>query len=122
MKQTLLLAPLASFALASAPALAGSAPPPREASIAFADHGGVDDWRADGDSAIYLKDQHRRWYRAELFGPCFDLPYAEHIRIDARPNGTLDRFGAIYVRGQRCAFRSFVQVDGPPAKRRGHRG
>jgi hypothetical protein len=118
MKQTLLLAPIAALALASAPALAGNAPPQREASIAFADHGGVDDWRAEGDHAIYFKDQHRRWYRAELFGPCFDLPYVEHIGIDARPSGTLDKFGAIYVRGQRCAFRSFEQVPGPPSKHR----
>lgn len=113
------------FAAGAALALAGAVQaeaPRREAAIHFADHGGVDDWRADGDSTIYFKDQRRRWYRAELFGPCFDLPYTEHIGIDARPGGTLDKFGAIYVRGQRCSFRSFEQVEGPPARRKGRRG
>ena len=65
---------------------------------------------------IYFKDNFRHWYRAELFGPAFDLPYAQHIGIDASPSGTLDKFGAIYVRGQRYGFRSFERVDGPPAR------
>ena len=121
MKHPLLLAPVAALALLAAPALAGNMPVRTEASIAFADHGGVDDWRAEGDSTIYFKDQHRQWYRAELFGPAFDLPYAENIGIDARPNGTLDRFGAIYVRGQRYHFRSFEHVAGPPPKHRKNR-
>lgn len=121
MKQAIFLASIAALALASSPALAADAPPQREASIPFADHGGIDDWRAEGDSTVYFKDLHNRWYKAELFGPAFDLPYVEYIGIDASPSGTLDKFGAIYVRGQRYAFRSFEQVPGPPVKRRrGH--
>lgn len=112
--------PLAAALVAGSLAYAAESRPPAqpEASIAFANHGGVEDWRAQGDSVIYFQDQHRQWYRAELFGPAFDLPHVERIGIDASPAGTLDKFGAIYVRGQRYGFRSFVRVSGPPLRQR----
>ena len=118
MKIAKFLAPLAVATLFAAPAIAGTAATPREASIPFANHGGVDDWRAESSDVIYFKDSRRRWYRAELFGPAFDLPYVEHIGIDASPSGSLDRWSTIYVRGHRYHFRSFEQVDGPPPKKR----
>jgi len=111
-------------ALAAAP-LALSAPaigaPPRAhpAEIAFADHGGVEDWRAEGDHTVYLQDSARHWYRAELFMPAFDLPFVEAIGIDAGPTGTLDKFGAITVHGRRYQFSSFEAVAGPPAGKHG---
>ena len=88
-----------------------------DASIAFANHGGVYSWRTEGDSTVYFEDQHRHWYRATLFAPAFDLPFVERIGIDSGPMGTLDRFGAVIVKGQRYPFRSFVAVDGPPVKK-----
>ena len=118
MRIAILLAAAAAFAIPSA-VLAET--PQREASIAFANHGGVDDWRADGDSTIYFKDSRRHWYRAELFGPAFDLPWVEAIGIDASPSGSLDKWGAIIVRGQRYHFRSFEQVEGPPPRKRRNR-
>ena len=122
MKHMPLLAAFAGLALVAAPATANEAPAAqRNAAIHFANHGGVDDWRADGDSVIYFKDRHRRWYRAELFSPAFGLPSSDHIAIDSSPSGTLDKWGAIYVRGQRYVFRSFEPVDGPPPKRRRHK-
>ena len=116
MAQIRLLAPLAALALFAAPAMASDHPVQHDASIAFANHGGVDDWRAEGDRVIYFKDQHRQWYRATLFSPAFDLPYVEQIGIDARPGGTLDKWGGIIVRGQRYSFQSFERVAGPPDK------
>jgi len=119
MKLSLFALPLAAALLAGSPAFAAasnSTSHASEASIPFANHGGVDDWRAVGDSTIYFEDLHRHWYRAELMGPAFDLPFVEHIGIDASPIGTLDKFGAIYVHGQRYDFRSFEQVAGPPQK------
>ncbi|MDE2562592.1 MAG: hypothetical protein KGL48_10155 [Sphingomonadales bacterium] len=88
----------------------------QSASIPFADHGGIWDWRSEGDSTVYFQDNHRQWYRAELFMPAFDLPFVEFIGIDALPSGTLDKFGAVYIHGQRYPFKSFVKVDGPPKK------
>jgi len=87
-----------------------------DASIAFANHGGVQDWRADGTRTVYFRDQHNRWYRAELLGTAVDLPFVEDIGIDPNADGSLDRFGAIIVHGQRYAFTSFDEVAGPPAR------
>ena len=84
--------------------------------IPFADHGGVDNWQSEGESTVYFQDAHRRWYRATLYMPAYDLPYAMQIGIDAGPAGTLDKFGAVVIKGRRYPFRSFVAVDGPPAK------
>ena len=122
MRPAMLFAPLAALALLAPPALAGNGSAQRDAAIHFADHGGVDDWRAAGDRTIYFKDRHRRWYRAELFAPAFDLAFTEQIGIDARPSGTLDKWGAIYVRGQRYPFRSFERAAGPPVRIKRHRG
>ena len=119
MKLSILFAAAAALAL---PGAAQAGAPQREASIPFANHGGVDDWRAESSDVIYFKDSRRRWYRAELFGPAHELPYTEHIGIDASPSGALDRWSAIYVRGHRYHFRSFERIDGPPPKReRRHR-
>lgn len=83
------------------------------ARIPFADTVGIRDWRADGRDAIYIEDVHRNWYRAELFAPAPDLPFVFYIGIDAGPTGTLDKFGAIYVDGQRYPIRSFERVPDP---------
>jgi len=111
-----ILLPLAALTMAVTPATAAPRHPvQREASIPFANHGGVDNWRADGTGAVYF--QHgRQWYRATLFMPASDLPFAEHIGIDTGPSGSLDKWGAIYVRGQRYPFRSFEKVAQPPTK------
>ncbi|HKT86558.1 MAG TPA: DUF6491 family protein [Novosphingobium sp.] len=116
-KLSVLLVPMSLLAAMPAAAIAGPSPTARsEASIPFANHGGVNDWRAEGDRTIYFQDQHRRWYRATLMAPAFDLPFVERIGIDSGPMGTLDKFGAVIVKGQRYPFASFEQVAGPPSK------
>jgi hypothetical protein len=37
-------------------------------SIPFADHGGIRDWRADGDRSMWIEGRNGQWYYAELFG------------------------------------------------------
>ena len=115
--KSIMLVPVALGLALATPAMAGTAPPHRpEASIPFADHGGVDNWIAENDHVVWFEDNHRHWYRAELIGSATDLPFTEAIGIDARPGGTLDRFGAIFVKGRRYVFQSFEAMPGPPPK------
>ncbi|WP_242124492.1 DUF6491 family protein [Sphingobium sp. Sx8-8] len=109
----LLAAPLliAGGALSAAPVQ-----PKAEASIPFINHGGVWNWQADGSRGLYVQDQHRHWYYATLMGNCYDLPFANAVGFETRGIDTLDRFGTVIVRGQRCPIVSFVQSDGPPVK------
>ncbi|MBB3357366.1 MULTISPECIES: DUF6491 family protein [unclassified Novosphingobium] len=113
------IAALAALALAATPALA-QAPvnpgKPVEASIPFVNHGGIRDWRAQGDSTLYVQDQSGQWYRASLMGPAFDLPFAQAIGFDARGTDTFDRFASVVVRGQSYPVQSLVKVAGPPMK------
>jgi len=117
MKSLAYAAPLAALCLAPMPVLAAHAPAATSASIPFADHHGVRDWVAQGDDTIYFQDNARRWYKAVLFAPSTELPFATAIGIDSGPIGTLDRWGAVIVRGQRYPFQSFERVDGPPPRK-----
>lgn len=110
------LLPTLLIAAAPLPALAASAKAPPAASIPFANHGGVWDWRADGDRTVYFEDNHKQWYKADLMGFSSDLPFVEFIGLDTSPSGSLDKWSAVYIHGQRYPFSSFVKVDGPPAK------
>jgi hypothetical protein len=104
--------PVAGNAAPASPTLVRHA----QASIPFANHGGVDTWRVDGDRTVYFQDRHKRWFRATLISPAFDLPFTEAIGIQAGPDGALDRFGSVVVKGQRYPFASFERVDGPPVR------
>lgn len=119
------IAPLliAGFAmLVAIPAHGANVPGrPREASIPFVNMRSIEDWRADGDSALYIQDIHRKWYHATLMGSCVDLPFAETIGIETRGIDTLDHFGTIIVRHQRCAIRSLVESGPPPRKAKSHK-
>ena len=119
MKQPIVIA--MAGALLSCAALASAAPATKaaEAQIPFANHGTIDNWQADGRSALYLQGPGRQWYHAELMGPCLDLDYAEAIGIETRGTGNFDRFGSIIVRGQPCALTSLVKSGPPPKKVKG---
>lgn len=113
----------AAFALAAASAAASAAPPapapaaaPEEARIPFVSFGGVRDFDAVSDDTVYLQDRGRRWYRAQLFGPCFGLRNAVRIGLDTRGSSAVDRFSAILVRGERCQISSLTRSEGPPKK------
>lgn len=117
MKHNMFLVPIATALLiAAAPGHADTASRPPQASIPFVNMGSIRDWRADGNSALYIQDLQRRWYHATLMGPCADLPFANAIGIETRGVDTLDRFGTIFVHHQRCAIQSFVASAPPPKK------
>lgn len=101
---------------ASVGAQIAAAPPSPEARIPFANHGGIDDWRADGDEAIWLKGNHKQWYHATLLGRCIDLDTALTIGFDTGPVGDFDKFSKIIVHGRPCPVTSLVKSDPPPRK------
>lgn len=94
--------------------------PPKEAAIPFVRFGNVNDFEADGDSAVWLQARNRQWYHAELWGPCQNLPFVQGIGVEARGVDQLDRFGALIVDGQRCQIRSLTK-SAPPPGRQSHR-
>lgn len=114
MKRSVLLAPLALLALTGPLAAKPTRTPPAE--IAFANHGGIDDWRSDGDRTIYFKGNGNRWYKAVLFAPATDLGFREGLRIDTGPTDTLDKWSAVIIHGQRYPFTSFEAIAGKPPK------
>jgi hypothetical protein len=108
-------------ALAASLGFAGSAvakDDERPVSIPFANLGAIQDFRAVGDDVLLIEGTGHRWYRATLFGPCIGLRHTEKLAFVTEPGGSLDRFSAIYVDGQRCAFRSFERMD-PPTQTEG---
>jgi hypothetical protein len=105
----------ATPALATKPAVKAA-----DARIAFANHGGIQNWQADGDHAIWLQASGRRWYRAELLGPCNNLNFANAVGFETSPDGAFDRFSSVVVRGQRCPVKSFTASAPPPKKAKHH--
>ena len=110
----------AAILLAATPAMA--AQPARtsaqeEVRIPFVNHGGIRNWRAYDRDVLYIEDAHRRWYKAELMGPCLDLNFVEQIGFETRGGDTFDRFAAVRVGRDRCQVRSLVALPGEPTKK-----
>lgn len=121
MRLSTIFLPLAALALTPAAAIAqntaeNAAQAEKEASgrdyIPFANKGGVWDWHAEGSDVVYFQDRREQWYRAELMGRSPDLPFVQFIGLDTGPSDRLDKWSAIYVRGQRHLFESFEPVPG----------
>lgn len=94
-------------------ASSGDAATALQARIPFVGHGNIRDFHAVNDDTVFLQARNRQWYRADLIGPCFGLPYVSVIGVDARPIGTLDRFGTIIVDGERCKIGSLTPSESP---------
>lgn len=107
---------VAALAATSAVGAAQAAPQP-QASIPFVNHGGIRDWRAADRDTLYVQDSRRNWYRAELMGPCLDLPFAHAIGFETRGVDRFDKFSNVVVRGQRCAVQSLVRSEAPPSRK-----
>jgi hypothetical protein len=109
---------LGAALLAAAGAVFASEATPPKASIPFANHGGIRDWKADRDQGLWVQDIHRQWYYAKLMGPCIGLNFAQTIGFDTHPLGRFDQFSSIYVPGGgggRCAVQSFTLSGAPPS-------
>lgn len=90
-----------------------------EASIPFANHGGIRNFEANGDRGIWIEDRQRRWYYARLIGPCQNLGHANGLAFDTRGSASLDKFGGVIVEREFCQFESLVTAEKPlPRKER----
>ena len=109
-----LLLPLLTAAMA-APAAASPAPARApEVGIPFATHArSIRNFEAPSDDVLYLEDRQRRWYRAEIGGPCFGLKWAQAIGYDTRGRLSLDQGSHILVDGNRCPIVSITRSEGP---------
>jgi len=86
-----------------------------ETSIPFANHGGIRDWQVLDDSSLLVQGNNGRWYLAKLQSPAFYLPFTERLGFATDPSGTLEKFSAVIVRGQRYPIVSLTRTD-PPIK------
>ena len=94
-----------------------------DASIPFASMGGIYDWAADGNSALYIQSINKQWYHVQLLAPSFDLPFAERIGFVSEPgSGTFDKFSSILVRGQEYPVKSITKSGPPPSRAKHFRG
>ncbi len=107
-------APAAGTAPDAAPAT--STAPPKEASIPFANRGGIYNWGVVDNRTLLIQGRNRQWYKATLFAPCIDLPFAHTIAFKTSPSGSFDKFSSIVVRRKRCSLTSLVEIS-PPAKK-----
>jgi hypothetical protein len=115
--KSLILSAVAALALAGAvqAAPSGASLQP-QASIAFANNGGIRNWQARDSRTLYVQDNRSRWYRADMSGPCVDLPYAVGIRFENRGMDRFDKFSTVRVGRDRCFINSVTASDGPPLK------
>ncbi|BBC74046.1 hypothetical protein AEB_P3178 [Altererythrobacter sp. B11] len=129
MRHALLFAPLLALAAPAMPALAAqagkddapaaknaAAEAQADASIPFANHGGIRDWRSEGSETVYIQDSARHWYKAVLFARAPDLPFAQAIGFETKGPDTFDRFSTIIVAGQPYPLKSLVRIAGEPPK------
>jgi hypothetical protein len=87
-----------------------------EATIPFANRGGINDWQVIDDTHLRLQDSHGQWYLARLQSPARELHFAEQLGFDTAPSGALSRFSVIVVKGQRYPLVSLTRTDPPPKK------
>ena len=104
---------IALMMTAAIPAVAAADTPSGETGIPFARHGGIRDWRADGNRTLYIEGRLNHWYRAELMSPCHGLNFANAIRFISEPGDRFDRFSKIVVDGQVCHVSSLTKAEKP---------
>ena len=115
-RSTIALIAIAATGL-SAPSLAAEgANAKTKASIPFASSGGIDEWHADGDKALYLRSRSGQWHRAELVASCLGLGNALTIGYVAESDGSFDSSSAILVDGERCQLSKLEKSEKPPSK------
>lgn len=103
-------------AAAASPATSAAATDSPQARIPFANHGGIYNWQVLDERTVLIQDQNRQWYKATLFSPCFELPFAERLGFAANADGSFDKFSSIKLRRQNCPLVSLVKTAAPAKK------
>jgi hypothetical protein len=65
------------------------------------------------DRTLLIQAQNRQWFKATLFAPCIDLPFAERVGFESNADGSFDKFSSIRVRNQKCPILSLVPTEAP---------
>jgi hypothetical protein len=109
---------LAAASVLAAPSLAAPAPQNaavsrEEVRIPFVNFGGIRSFHSEDDGIVFLQDRSRRWYRAEVIGPCRELRWANRIGVDTRGSSSFDRFAALVVGDERCQLTSLTRSEKP---------
>lgn len=108
----------AAAVLTALPAQAGDKSWPElgvESKIAFADHGGIRDFKPDGDYGLWIQDSKRRWHYATLSFPCSGLRFSTSVGFETGGLSSFDRYGWVNVNGMRCDVASVVTAEKPIA-------
>jgi hypothetical protein len=79
-------------------------------SISFANFGAIRDWKAEGSKAMIIETTSGDKYRATFMNRCSSLPFSETVGFVTSPSGSLDKFGAVLVRDQKCQIRSLERL------------
>lgn len=88
-----------------------------EASIPFANHGGINDWRANGTKGIWVQGTDRQWYYGTFFGTCFGLNSALQVGFVPEVTGEFNRWSSIIVPHEsHCQLATFEPSAGPQGK------
>lgn len=113
------LAVVPTVAVAKQPATPGWTEYGVEASIPFANNGGIRNFEPNGERGIWIEDRQRRWYYATFIGSCPQLDHAMSVGFDTRGASNFDKFGAIVTRDDNCPIVSLVTAEKPlPRKER----
>ena len=78
--------------------------------ISFANFGSIKDWKAESNRSMIITTTSGDRYRATFMGACHSLPFSETVGFVTSPNGSLDKFGAVLVRDQKCPIRSLERI------------
>ena len=96
---------------AANPTTASTAPAP---ALQFADLGGVQTWRAGGDTTVFVKNPAGQWYKVEMLETCMKLDTKKGVRFvtDLDPQ-TNQKSSAVVVDRHICRVTSLTKVDSP---------
>ena len=106
----------AAFALITLLLAAGAAAadaPSSRTEIIFANHGGIYDWRADGNDAMIIESRDQHYFRAKFLGPCPELNFRDRVGFVTDARDVLDKFQSVRVGDRTCNFISFDEIPKP---------